>query len=53
MQKIQVHFTLQSKGRQRKIDREWIKRGREGEREVVREREIERERKRYSKRERE
>ena len=39
MQKIQVHFTLQSKGRQREIDREWIKRGREGEREVVRERE--------------
>ena len=38
-----------SKGRQRELDREWIKRGREGEREVVRERERERD----SKRERE
>ena len=34
-------FTLQSRLRQRELDREWIKRGREGEREVVREREKE------------
>ena len=35
-------FTLQSRLRQRELDREWINRGREGEREVVRERERER-----------